>query len=110
MTKDIFWREKDKFGEYSGMQETSQKKKKVKYMLVKMLIKVTARKTEIKHVTLKLGGGGERELDLKQTEKPNRKHNKYKAQLTVAIIKSKHISNHSMAVLISNVAYNVKLI
>lgn len=58
MTKDIFWREKDKFGEYSGMQETSQKKKKVKYMLVKMLIKVTARKTEIKHVTLKLGGGG----------------------------------------------------
>lgn len=62
MTKDIFWREKDKFGEYSGMQETSQKKKKVKYMLVKMLIKVTARKTEIKHVTLKLRGGKKENL------------------------------------------------
>lgn len=43
-----------------GCQETSQKEKKkekVKYKLVKMLIKVTTRKTEIKHVTLKLGGG-----------------------------------------------------
>jgi len=54
MTKDIFWREKSKFGENGGMQETSQKeKKKVKYMLVKVLIKVTTRKTEIKHVTLR---------------------------------------------------------
>lgn len=62
MTKDIFWREKGKFGENSGMprDQPKEKKKEVKYKLVKMLIKVTTRKTEIKQVTLKLGGEGKK--------------------------------------------------
>lgn len=33
---------------------------------------------------------------IKATEQPEDKHGKYKAQLTTAVVKSKHISNHKI--------------
>lgn len=47
-----------------------------------MLIKVTTRKTEIKQVTLKLGGGGREEKLIPSQQQQQ----KYKEQLKMAII------------------------
>lgn len=61
------------------------------------ILRMATRNTKIKYITVKLlGGGGVPRNLIKTTKQPNDKHGKYKAQLTTAVVKPKHISNHKI--------------
>lgn len=60
------------------------------------ILRMATRNTKIKYITVKLFGGGMPRNLIKATKQPKDKHGKYKAQLTTAVVKSKHISNHKI--------------
>lgn len=61
------------------------------------ILRMATRNTKIKYITVKLfGGGGVPRNLIKATRQPKDKHGKYKAQLTTAVVKSKHLSSHKI--------------